>query len=282
MAKMFGRKNKPIPRPRPPGSCPLALAVLASIPCSQLAASGLEKSGVDLELVLAVDVSSSMSLREQQIQRDGYVSAFRHPDIARAIGSGMYGAIAVSYLEWAGPGHQTVLLPWTILGSPEQAKRFADALATKPIAAEAGTSISGGLLAAAGLLAHSQAAAGRRVIDISGDGPNNAGPPVGPIRDMLTGLGITINGLPVSLPGAGSNGFQSFGGQYLSLYYEHCVIGGPDAFVIGIDDLAMFEVAIRRKLLLEIAGQPARPKFASYPRPGTVTFDCSMPGTAPR
>ncbi|MDX8495050.1 DUF1194 domain-containing protein [Mesorhizobium sp. VK22B] len=260
----------------------MALALLASSPCSPIAAGGLRKPGVDLELVLAVDVSSSMSLAEQRVQRDGYVSAFRHPDIAKAIGSGANGAIAVSYLEWAGPRHQTVLMPWTIVGSPEEAKRFADTLATKPIVAEAGTSISGGLLAAAGLLAHSQAAAERRVIDISGDGPNNAGPPVGPMRDMLTGLGITINGLPVSLPYGGANGFQSFGGQYLSLYYEHCVIGGPDAFVIGINDLAMFEVAIRRKLLLEIAGQPARPRLASYARPGTLTFDCSTPGTAPR
>lgn len=260
----------------------MALALLASIPCSQLAASGLEKAGVDLELVLAVDVSSSMSLREQRIQRDGYVSAFRHPDIARAIGSGPHGAIAVSYLEWAGPRYQTVVLPWTIVGNPETARRFADTLATKPIVAEAGTSISGGLLAAAGLLAHSQAAAERRVIDISGDGPNNAGPPVRLIRDMLTSLGITINGLPVSLTHDGSNGFQSFASRYLSSYYENCVIGGPGAFVIGIDNLAMFEAAIRRKLLLEIAGLPARPRLVSYTQPNSPAFDCSMPGTIPR
>ncbi|TIV68019.1 MAG: DUF1194 domain-containing protein, partial [Mesorhizobium sp.] len=79
-----------------------------------------------------------------------------------------------------------------------------------------------------------------------------------------------------------SNGFQSFGRQYLSLYYEHCVIGGPDAFVIGIDDLALFEVAIRRKLLLEIAGLPTRPRLVSYAQPGAPPFDCSMPGTVPR
>ncbi|WP_167449273.1 DUF1194 domain-containing protein [Mesorhizobium hawassense] len=235
---------------------------------------------VDLELVLAVDVSSSMSLAELQVQRDGYVSAFRHPDLMRAIGSGARGAIALSYLEWAGPRHQRVVLPWTIIGSAEDARRFADALAAQPIMAEAGTSISGGLLAAAALLAKSQAVGERRVIDISGDGPNNAGQPVGPIRAMLTGSGVTINGLPVSLPHGSSNGFQSFARQYLALYYEHCVIGGPGAFVIGIDDLGMFEVAIRRKLLLEIVGQPARTRLASFARP--ATFDCSMPGTAPR
>ncbi|TGP21731.1 DUF1194 domain-containing protein [Mesorhizobium sp. M1D.F.Ca.ET.184.01.1.1] len=277
-------KHGTAPRMRrgPPGSCLLTLALLASSPCSPIVAGDLRKPGVDLELILAVDVSSSMSLAEQKIQRDGYVSAFRHPDLAWAIGSGARGAIAVSYLEWAGPGHQHVVLPWTIVGSAEDAKRFADALATKPIMAEAGTSISGGLLAAAGLLANSLASGERRVIDISGDGPNNAGPPVGPVRDMLTSSGITINGLPISLAHGASNGFQSFGRQYLSLYYEHCVIGGPDAFVIGIDDLALFEVAIRRKLLLEIAGLPTRPRLASYAQPSAPAFDCSMPGTVPR
>ena len=109
-----------------------------------------------------------------------------------------------------------------------------------------------------------------------------SGLPVGPIRDRLTGSGITINGLPVSLPRGGSNGFQSFGEHYLTLYYEHCVIGGPDSFVIGIDDLTLFEVAIRRKLLLEIAGMPSRPRLASYYPAGGPVFDCSMIGTTAR
>lgn len=223
-----------------------------------------------------------MSPAEQQVQRDGYVSAFRHPDLARAIASGTHGTIAVLYLEWAGPTYQRVVLPWTIVGSDDDARRFADALVMKPVIAQAGTSISGGLLAAGDLFAHSRATAERRVIDISGDGPNNSGPPVAPVRDTLTSSGITINGLPVSLPHGGSNGFQSFGEHYLSLYYEHCVIGGPDAFVIGVDDLTLFEVAIRRKLVLEIAGQPSRPRLASYLRSSISAFDCAMPGTIAR
>ncbi|AZO25411.1 DUF1194 domain-containing protein [Mesorhizobium sp. M1E.F.Ca.ET.045.02.1.1] len=283
MAAMLGWKNRLAPpkRSRPTG-CLLVLSLLVSSPCSPIAAGGLRKPDVDLELVLAVDVSSSMSLAEQRVQRDGYISAFRHPDLERAIGSGARGAIAVSYLEWAGPKYQRVVLPWTTISSAGDAKRFADALSAKPIVAEAGTSISGGLLAAAGLLAHSQAAGERRVIDISGDGPNNAGLPVRPIREMLTGLGITINGLPVSLPHEGSSSYQSFAPRYLSSYYENCVIGGPGAFVIGIDDLAMFEAVIRRKLLLEIAGLPARPRLVSYTQPGSPAFDCSMPGTVAR
>ncbi|WP_281407757.1 MULTISPECIES: DUF1194 domain-containing protein [unclassified Mesorhizobium] len=265
---------------RPVRSRLVATALIACALCLPSTGHEFATSGVDLELVLAVDVSSSMTLAEQRVQRDGYVNAFRHPDLAKAIRSGARGMIAVSYLEWAGPSHQRVVLPWTIVGSAEDARRFADALAAKPIVAQPGTSISGGLLAAAALFVKSPVVGERRVVDISGDGPNNAGQPVGPVRAMLTGSGVTINGLPVSLPRSSSNGFQSFARQYLALYYEHCVIGGPDAFVIGIDDLAMFEVAIRRKLLLEIAGQPIRPRLASFAR--SAAFDCSMPGAIPR
>ncbi|MBZ9709456.1 DUF1194 domain-containing protein [Mesorhizobium sp. ESP7-2] len=260
----------------------MALTLLASYPCSPSAGVEPETLGVDLELVLAVDVSSSMSLSEQRIQRDGYVNAFRHADLARAIGLGARGTIAVSYLEWAGPNYQRVLVPWTTIGSYADARQFADALAIQPINnAQPGTSISGAILLAGELFSQSRTVAARRVIDISGDGPNNAGLPVAPIRDRLTGSGITINGLPVSLRRGGSNAFQSYGARYLDHYYEHCVIGGPDAFVIGIDDLNLIEVAIRQKLVREIAGLASRPKLASYLAGGQV-FDCSMIGTTAR
>ncbi|MEI9419610.1 DUF1194 domain-containing protein [Mesorhizobium sp. Cs1299R1N1] len=259
----------------------MALALIASYPCSPSAGAEPGTLGVDLELVLAVDVSSSMSLSEQRVQRDGYVNAFRHADLARAIGLGARGTIAVSYLEWAGPNYHRVLLPWTIIGSYADARQFADALAIEPISAQPGTSISGAILSAGDLFSQIRTVAARRVIDISGDGPNNAGLPVAPIRDRLTGSGITINGLPVSLRRGGSNAFQSYGARYLNLYYEHCVIGGPDAFVIGIDDLNLFEVAIRQKLVREIAGLASRPRLASY-LAGSPVFDCSIIGTIPR
>jgi len=283
MAIPFGEDVHSSSRKRPTRSPIAALAFLiGAFGEVSLAAELGRRPGVDLELVLAVDVSSSMSLSEQRVQRDGYVSAFRHHDLARAIGSGARGMIAVSYLEWAGPNYQRVVLPWTIVGSYDDARRFADALAIEPVIGQPGTSISGALLWAGGLFAQSRTEGARRVIDVSGDGPNNSGLPVAPIRDRLTGSGITINGLPVSLPRGGSNGFQSFGGHYLNLYYEHCVTGGPDSFVIGIDDLGQFEVAIRRKLLLEIAGMPARPRLASYSPAGGRVFDCSMIGTTAR
>ena len=123
MAKSFGRKirpNPPIMR-RLARSCLVALALLANSPCSPSPGAEPKTLGVDLELVLAVDVSSSMSLSEQGVQRDGYVSAFRHPDLARAIASGPHGMIAVSYVDWAGPTYQRVVLPWTIsLAIPTQ------------------------------------------------------------------------------------------------------------------------------------------------------------------
>jgi hypothetical protein len=257
------------------------LALLVGVFCPTSVGAGPEKRAVDLELILAVDVSSSMSRDEQRVQRDGYVSAFQHSDVARAIELGPRGMIAVSYVEWAGPNCQRVVLPWTIIGSYDEARRFAHALAIRPIVGETGTSISGGLLLAEDLFAHSWTVGERRVIDVSGDGPNNAGPPVAPVRDRLIASGITINGLPVSLPRSNAKGFESFGEDYLNSYYERCVIGGPDAFVIGVDDLILFEVAIRRKLLREIAGMPSRPKLASYTPARRPAFDCLTGGQAP-
>jgi hypothetical protein len=235
---------------------------------------------VDLELVLAVDVSSSISMAEQRVQRDGYISAFRHPDVVRAIKSGPHGMIAVSYMEWAGPGYQRVVLPWVVIGNDDEAMRFADALAIQPFEREAGTSISTGLLRAEDLLARSWFAGERHVIDVSGDGPNNAGPPVVPVRDRLVASGITINGLPVSLPRDGPDEFESFGPNYLSSYFEYCVIGGLDAFVIGIDDLSRFEIAIRRKLVREITDLSFRPKLAYSAARRDPAFDCATRGQA--
>lgn len=257
------------------------MVLLVGVFVSVSVAAEPQSDAVDLELVLAVDVSSSMSLAEQRLQRDGYISAFRHPDIARAIQLGSRGMIAVSYVEWAGPKYQRVVLSWTIISNHDEAKRFAEALATQPIAREAGTSISGGLLLAHEMFASRSSTGQRRVIDVSGDGPNNAGLPVAPVRDMLTASGITINGLPMSLPRDHSYNFETFGEDYLKSYFEHCVIGGPDAFVIGIDDISQFEGAIRNKLFREIAGAPPRTELAAYIQPPHPTFDCLTIGQAP-
>jgi hypothetical protein len=170
---------------------------------------------------------------------------------------------------------------WTIVGSHEEAGRFADAIAARPVTAGTGTSISTGLLAAARLLTESPTLAQRRVIDVSGDGPNNAGPPVSPIRDRLVASGITINGLPISLPRGAPDAFESFGEPYLDAYFENCVIGGPDAFVIGINDMSRFEAAILRKLIREIAGDPARFIPVAYRGRLAQYVDCLALGQAP-
>ena len=211
---------------------------------------------VDLELVLAVDVSRSMDYDEQRLQRDGYVAAFRHPEVIAAISSGAIGKIAVTYVEWAGPFYQTIVVPWTILANGADAEAFATKLAAAPLMNETGTSISGGLSFSGQLFDTSGARGLRRTIDVSGDGPNNMGLPVAPMRDQLVEEGITINGLPIMLKRSYS--FGPFNIPNLDVYYEDCVIGGPGAFMITIDDISRFEIAIRRKLVLEIAGLPPR------------------------
>ena len=182
---------------------------------------------VDLELVLAVDVSRSMDPEEQRIQRTGYIEALRHPDVIDAAMSGPLGRIAVTYFEWAGPGDRTMIVPWTVIGGAADADAFAARLETAATTRISGTSISGAILYGGGLFG--KAFNGyRRTIDISGDGPNNAGPPVVEARDWIVSRGVTVNGLPMMLnrPTA----FGPYGIPNLEIYYEDCVIGGPGAF----------------------------------------------------
>jgi len=218
-----------------------------------------QADGVDLELVLAVDVSRSMDFEEQELQRDGYAAAFRHPEVLAAIATGPLGRIAVTYVEWAGPEVQSVVIPWTIVASAEDAFAFADKISEAKILRERGTSISGGLEFASALFAGSGVRGLRRAIDVSGDGPNSMGLPVARVRDEVVAAGITINGLPIMLRSGG--GFGAFGIDNLDIYYEDCVIGGPGAFIVTVDDASQFPAAIRRKLVLEIAGVPSPPQL---------------------
>ena len=223
---------------------------------------------VDFALVLAVDISTSMDVDEQQLQRDGYVAGFRHPDLLRAIASGAHGRIAVMYVEWAGRNIQYTVVPWTVIADRDDAEAFAAALAAAPLRREAGTSISGGLLFAGSQFNRRDYRAGRLAVDISGDGPNNTGHPVELMRDWLIRRGVTVNGLPIMLKDQPDIEGTSI--SNLDIYYEDCVIGGPGAFIIAVKDARDFGTAIRSKLVLEIAGLPARPvpaaAFAREPR----------------
>ncbi len=209
---------------------------------------------VDLELVLAVDVSRSMDYGELQVQRDGYVAAFRNPEVIDAIRQGVIGSIAVTYVEWSGAFFQQILIPWRVISSSQDAEAFADELAAAPITRERGTSISGSLMFASGQFSDNGFEGTRQTVDVSGDGPNNDGLPVAPARDQLVKEGITINGLPILIHPSDVGSFGQV--SDLDVYYQDCVIGGPGAFMLTVDSVDRFEAAIRRKLVLEIAGLP--------------------------
>jgi hypothetical protein len=210
---------------------------------------------VDLELVLAVDVSRSMDPGEQELQKDGYIAGLTHPEVLAAIRSGFLGRIAVTYVEWAGPGSQATIHPWAVIDGEDSAKRFVAALAAQPVSYLHGTSISGALLFAAGRFDQNGFRAPRQVIDISGDGPNNMGVPVLSARETVLARGITVNGLPIMLH---ADYFGGYSIRELDIYYEDCVIGGPGAFLVTVENIDRIAQAIRRKLVLEIAGRPAR------------------------
>ncbi len=214
---------------------------------------------VDLELILTVDVSRSMDVDEQRMQRDGYVAAIQHPDVLDAIGDGLHGKIALTYVEWAGPDAQQTLVGWRLIDGPPAAEAFAEELARAPIQRLRGTSIANALAHVAPHFDNNGFDGLRRVVDVSGDGPNNMGLPVEMVRDELLSQGITINGLPIMIKRPG--GFASIAN--LDIYYEDCVIGGPGAFLIPVTAADQFAQAIRRKLTLEIAGQVPKAQPAS-------------------
>jgi hypothetical protein len=205
---------------------------------------------VDVELVLAVDVSYSMDPDEQALQREGYQLALTSPEFMRALREGMHGKVAITYFEWAGVYDQRVVVPWRLIEGPESADAFASEIGRAPYRRASRTSISGALRFAKPLFDNSGYRGVRRVIDISGDGANNQGPLVVPTRDEVVASGITINGLPILLKRAR---WSMMDIEELDVYYEDCVIGGPGAFVIPIREREKFKEAIRHKLVQEIA-----------------------------
>ncbi|HMR32542.1 MAG TPA: DUF1194 domain-containing protein [Geminicoccaceae bacterium] len=226
----------------------LALAMLA-----WPAAGRSEEMPVDLELVLAVDVSGSVDGWEAQQQREGYVAAIADPAVVRAIGSNFHGRIAVTYVEWSGSEQQHVLMPWRVIGGAEDAATFASELAEQPVTRMMYTSISQAIDFSVPLFEQNGYAGDRRVIDVSGDGPNNRGRPLEEARAAALALGITINGLPIlndrPQPWAGPTPRE----MNLDRYYAEQVIGGPGSFTVVAEDFTAFKEAILTKLILEIA-----------------------------
>jgi Protein of unknown function (DUF1194) len=222
---------------------------LAQAPNKQVAAD------VDMELILAVDVSYSMDPDEQALQREGYILGLTSPEFLNAVRQGAHGRIAITYFEWAGIADQKVVVPWRIIDGVDTARAFTDEIARAPYRRAYRTSISGALLFASPLFEANPHRGVRRVVDVSGDGVNNQGPPVTVIRDELLAKNVTINGLPIMLkrPLAASMDIEN-----LDVYYEDCVIGGPGSFVVPIREREKFKEATRVKLVLEIAGLTPR------------------------
>ncbi len=204
-----------------------------------------------------------MDMTEFTVQRDGYASAFRHPDLIRAVTAGPTGKVAFAYFEWSAEAQDGTLIPWTIIDGPAAAASFADEIAASPVMRRHGTSISRALGFAATLIEDGTVDGARRVIDISGDGANNTGPPVTGARDATLARGITINGLPI-MASAGTM-------PDLDLYYQDCVTGGEGAFVLVARTGEELARTIRRKLIMEISGAAPRRHASSPPNSSPPT-----------
>lgn len=228
-----------------------------------------ERKPVDVELVLAVDVSYSMDLEELALQREGYADAIVSKDFLQALKTGPTGRIAVAYFEWAAASDQKIVLPWQIIDGPESADAVAAEIRKAPLRRASRTSISGAINFAVPLLEDNPYHGLRRVLDISGDGPNNNGPLVTMARDAALAKGIVINGLPIMVK---EPSFSTMDIDNLDWYYEDCVVGGPGSFVIAIKSRDRFKEAIRTKLVMEVAGRiPERPVIPAAGRESRVS-----------
>ena len=227
----------------------LAVAAPAGVP-----AALAEELPVDLELVLAVDVSGSIDAEEARQQREGYVAAIADPAVVDAIRANFHRRIAVTYLEWASGDYQQVVLEWTLIEDAAGAAAFAARLAASPRRTARWTSISAAIDAAVPLFDGNGYAGERLVIDVSGDGPNNRGRPVAEARDDAVARGIVINGLPILNDRPQPFALPTPLAMALDLYYAEQVIGGPGSFVLPAQDFTDFRTAILNKLIREIAG----------------------------
>jgi hypothetical protein len=202
-----------------------------------------QPANVDMQLVLAVDASGSVSQERFELQRQGYAAAFRHPQVLRAIRSGHTQSIAVIMMQWTGPTMQAIAVPWTLVRDQASAAALADAIEKAPRQLfGGGTSISGAIDFGVALMPTGPYRGQKRVIDVSGDGSNNRGRPVTLARDDAVRTGVTVNGLPILALEPD-----------LDRYYFENVIGGPGAIMVPAVDYGAFAQAILKKLVLEIA-----------------------------
>jgi hypothetical protein len=234
------------------GTLGMALVAVAALGAPRFAdlPKAADSVEVDVELVMAVDISYSMDMDELALQREGYAQAIASQEFLNALKQGTHGKIAVTLVEWAGVSDQRVVVPWRLIEGGPSAQAVSDEMARAPVRRAYRTSISGALMFSAALFENNGFRGIRRVIDVSGDGTNNQGPLVTQVRDDVIARGIVINGLPIMLKEPQPNSIDI---KDLDIYYEDCVIGGPGAFVVPIRERDKFKDAIRTKLVLDIA-----------------------------
>jgi len=207
---------------------------------------------VDLELVFAVDVSASIDEMEALQQRRGHVQALADADVISSIQAGGHGRIAVMYLEWADADFQRVVAPWTVIETEADALAFAAVLAEADFVSGRRTAIGAALANSVQLIESNRYDGIRRVIDLSGDGPQNAGPSLPDARASAEAAEITING--ISMQSERQHPFRPPVNIDVARYFENHVIVGPRSFVLPSRTHEDFVEALRRKLIIEIAG----------------------------
>jgi hypothetical protein len=227
-------------------------ALVGSLVTLAAGTSAKADTPVDLQLVLAVDVSRSIDEVEAELQRRGYIEALTNDRVLDAILSGEHKRIAVCYTEWAGTHYQMVVIEWSLIDSAATARRFADKLAEAPRTSQSWTAVGAALAFAGQRFDNSGYRSRRHVIDVSGDGRTNDGPPAELVRDKLVAQGIVINGLPVMM---NRTNFGRPPDTGLDKYYEENVIGGPGSFMISAINFEDFGRAVRTKLIREISAR---------------------------
>ena len=233
------------PRKRHAGR--LAGAVLLTV-LSALGPAWAQGTPVDLELAFVVDASGSIDEEETRLQRQGYADALANPRVLEVVTGGMLGSVALAYIEFAAQGCERLSVPWTRIDGAESARAFGQAVLAQPTSyCPGGNAVGDALAFAARSLATNDFDGTRRVIDISGDGPNTLGSAIRPVRDLIVAAGITINGLVIERPTMPD----------LDLYFREAVTGGPGSFVIKAENRRTFGLAILKKLILEVADLPA-------------------------
>lgn len=250
----------------------LVVTMTALLPAAPSQGAGDET--VDVELVLAVDVSLSMLPHELEIQRRGYAEAIIHPHVLDAIAKGIHRKIAVTYVEWAGTTSQRTIVPWTLIDGPAAAVAFSGQLTSNFATGMRRTSISAAIDHSVTLFDDNGFRGLKRVIDVSGDGPNNQGRPVSHARDDAIAKGIVINGLPLMT--LDRSPFGAYDIEDLDMFYTHCVIGGAGSFMVPVNDWDQFAEAIRRKLIVELADLPPMDegRFSVVKVAAAAPYDC--------